>query len=544
MLATPPVKTPRRRSSLADQAKALAVVLREEFGVPFAFYDAETGSVTRAADVDDGALFPSLESDAVLDLIGEQPARVVSRPDGSYLLLLSLYEAGSRVLLGVGTIASLLPSQGDGASGPSAAATQEQVRLEKWLLSFGDRLRLAGQFLGRRRNQGSDERSTALPWQTILTLEQVIRSLRIHKEPAAHDRRILHGAHSLLDCQTLVWVPAEPAQPILVEGETLLSAWDCRQLATLIAHGDEAKTGLVLCNSPAKTSWGERYPQIANVLAIAVSDRRAGGWILALNKQSGEPTAFRQRDAALLTPFVALLDFHVRASSRYADLKELLVGLTRSLTSAIDAKDSYTYGHSERVARIAVELGRQLGLQEDELSDIYLAGLLHDIGKIGVRDEVLLKRGPLTPEEFEHVKQHVHIGYKILSDLRPIRNLLPGVLYHHERYDGKGYPDGLVGENIPLLARILAVADGYDAMSTARPYRNAMPLHRIEEILQQGAGSQWDKRLVEAFLHCRDKIHAIRQRGVGDSLNQALDGALRNDRSSRITPRPTLAPKS
>jgi HD-GYP domain-containing protein (c-di-GMP phosphodiesterase class II) len=229
---------------------------------------------------------------------------------------------------------------------------------------------------------------------------------------------------------------------------------------------------------------------------------------------------------------VALLGLHVRASLRYQDLKELLVGLTRSLTAALDAKDAYTYGHSERVARIAVELGRELGLQGDELGDIYLAGLLHDVGKIGIRDAILSKREPLSPEEFEHIKQHVTIGYSILADLRPIRNLLPGVLYHHERIDGTGYPDGLVGENIPLLARILAVADGYDAMSTSRPYREALPCRQVEEILGEGAAKQWDKNVVDAFLRCRLKIHAIRQRGVGDSLRHAIESALRKDGSS------------
>src|SRR5262249_40717507 len=231
--------------------------------------------------------------------------------------------------------------------------------------------------------------------------------------------------------------------------------------------------------------------------------------------------------AALLSPFAALLGLHARGSETYQDVKNLLVGLTRSLTSALDAKDPYTFGHSERVARIAVELGRELGLSEDEVGDIYLAGLLHDVGKIGIRDTVLCKPGALTPEEFEHIKQHVTIGYTILSGLKQIRNLLPGVLYHHERYDGTGYPDKLAGEAIPLMARILAVADAYDAMSTNRPYRDSMPCRRVEEILIEGANKQWDGRIVDAFVKCRQKIHAIRQRGVGDSLRLAIDGALR-----------------
>ncbi len=226
-------------------------------------------------------------------------------------------------------------------------------------------------------------------------------------------------------------------------------------------------------------------------------------------------------------PFASLLGLHVRASARYQYMKDLLVGLTRALTSAIDAKDAYTFGHSERVARLAVELGLALGLGEDELSDIHLAGLLHDIGKIGIRDEVLTKSGPLTPDEFKHIQEHVVIGHRILADLHAIGHLLPGVLYHHERFDGGGYPEGLKGDAIPTLARILAVADSFDAMNTTRPYRTAMPAVRVDEILRQGAGTQWDPLVIDAYVRSRDRLIAIRQRGLGESLRDVLDGALR-----------------
>src|SRR5207248_7117055 len=114
------------------------------------------------------------------------------------------------------------------------------------------------------------------------------------------------------------------------------------------------------------------------------------------------------------------------------------------------------------------------------VSNLYLTGLLHDIGNIGVSDEVLGKPEPLTAEETEHLQQHVMIGYAILADVPQIRDLLPGVLYHHEHYDGSGYPEGLAGEDIPLQARILAVADAYDALSTSRPYRAGLPCHCVE----------------------------------------------------------------
>jgi HD-GYP domain-containing protein (c-di-GMP phosphodiesterase class II) len=290
---------------------------------------------------------------------------------------------------------------------------------------------------------------------------------------------------------------------------------------------------------------------VATLLAIPLSDSGPAGWLLAINKQAPEgthtPTArgrarlanpdcddgaealFRKEDIALLAPFAAVLELHLRGFHRYQDLKTLLVGLTRSLTSALDAKDVYTYGHSERVARIAVELGRELGLSNDDLSDIYLVGLLHDVGNLGIRDAILNKPEPLTAEEFEHIKQHVTLGYSILSDLHPIRHLLPGVLYHHENYDGSGYPDGLAGEAIPLIGRILAVAEACDAMSNKRPYRDALAHRRVEEILVGGAGKQWDPSVVGAFMRCRHKVHTIRQRGVGPSLNMALDRALRGE---------------
>ena len=535
-------RSDRPKSKKLEHLSALAVVLREEFGVPFGLYDVKSGdrlSELAASDVQAGRA--ALTRDAIRRIAAEDRPRVEPTTEASYQLAILLYEANQPVFVAVGILVAMAST--------AAEAIQEKARLQKWAQSFSDRLRLANQFLGRHRSDTREEGQTALAWETILTVDQILRRLRIHKEPEKNQRRILQTAHELLGVETLIWVPVQASAPVLIQGKSLLSPWDSRQFTTLLTQNPELeKSGLLVLNDFSQTSWASRYPQVANVLIMPVSNQSSCGWILAINKKesarvnaatkqteeraTGEIKNFRRSDAALLTPFLGALDLHLRSSGRYQDLKELLVGLTRSLTAAIDAKDSYTYGHSERVARVAVEIGRELGLLEEELSDIYLAGLLHDIGKIGIRDAVLTKRDRLTPEEFEHVKQHVTIGYKILADLRPIRNLLPGVLYHHERYDGSGYPDGLVGEAIPLLARILAVADGYDAMSTARPYRAAMPIPKVEEILRSGAGSQWDQRVVEAFLRCRDRVHAIRQRGVGESLCQALDGALRSGGSS------------
>jgi hypothetical protein len=416
----------------------------------------------------------------------------------------------------------------------------------------------------------------------LLGVDSVIRSLRIHKDAEKNRKGILKTAQSFLGAQTLAWVPDQAGAAVLIQGGPCLAPADFRQLAATIARSPGLQRGKpVTWNRDQATEWSLRFPQVLNLLAFPVVDQQQEGWLIALNKrlnrvpsvgcrasgvgedkpeQNPNPTAlltpdtrhptpdasdarhltpdavepFRRSDAAILMPFAALFELQLRGSRRYQELKELMVGLARSLTATVDAKDSHTFGHSERVARIAVEVGREMGLQEDELSDIYLAGLLHDVGKIGIRDEVLLKPGPLTPEEFDHVKQHVIIGYRILAELHPLRNLLPAVLHHHERYDGKGYPEGLAGENIPLLARILAVADAYDAMSARRTYRNALSPREVEDALKNGSGSQWDQRVVEAFFRCRDAVHLIRQRGVGESLRRAIDGALRAGESYRF----------
>jgi HD-GYP domain-containing protein (c-di-GMP phosphodiesterase class II) len=522
--------------NLAAKAKALAVILNEEFGVPFLFYDAASGQgVSSSLSRDGRALPPELGPEAVRGLAAEGRSVVTALRDGRFQLTLVLSESGQPLLLAVGALPRL-------AGGPEQA--REQQRLQKWLQAVSDRLRLGDKLLAQRRLEEEQASQVKRAWEALLGVADAIQHLRIHKDTERGRQKILRTAQGFLGAQAVLWVPAHSGEQVLIQGELGLAPADCRQLAKLLARSPDAQPGKpVLWNQEGSERWSGRFPFIANLLAFPLTDKEQAGWLIALNKRDakappagpGPDTApFRRADAAVLMPFATLFELQVRGSRRYQELRELLVGLTRSLTAALDAKDSYTYGHSERVARIALELGRELGLQEDELSDIYLAGLLHDIGKIGIPDTVLCKSGALTGEEFEQIKQHVTIGYNILSDLRPMRNLLPGVLYHHERWDGKGYPEGLAGEGIPLVARILAVADSFDAMNTKRPYREAIPFLKVEETLEKGAGAQWDRRVIEAFMRCRSRVHLICQRGVGESLCQAIDGALRTGESSSL----------
>ena len=179
--------------------------------------------------------------------------------------------------------------------------------------------------------------------------------------------------------------------------------------------------------------------------------------------------------------------------------KELSVRLfeqtAQALVTAIDAKDEYSHGHSVRVAEYSRRIAEAMGKSEDECQKVYYAGLLHDVGKIGISDAIIGKKGKLTPEEYEEIKMHPVLGNQILSNIRDYPYINVGAHFHHERYDGKGYPDGLKGEDIPEIARIISVADSYDAMSSNRSYRRAVPQQIIREEIVEGAGTQFDPQI-------------------------------------------------
>jgi len=246
-------------------------------------------------------------------------------------------------------------------------------------------------------------------------------------------------------------------------------------------------------------------------------------WVVAISVDPAHP--LDESDLRIITVIWRLQVRNNRAVRLYNNLKETLFGVVRCLSTAIEAKDPYTCGHSERVARIAVRIGEEMGLSRGEIKDLYLAGLLHDVGKIGIRDEVLLKPGTLTPEEFAHIKEHPLTGERIISNVTRLAYLRPAVRGHHERLDGNGYPDGLVGEGIPLPARILAVADSCDAMMSARRYRLAFAPTRIEAIFTEGAGTQWDPSIVKCFFACRHELYAVCERGLGQSVYMAVERA-------------------
>ena len=198
-----------------------------------------------------------------------------------------------------------------------------------------------------------------------------------------------------------------------------------------------------------------------------------------------------------------------RLKQAAAENHELFLGSIRMLAAAIDEKDPYTRGHSDRVARYSMLIGKELGLSPEELDKLRISALLHDVGKIGVDDRVLKKPGALTAEEFEIMKQHPSKGANIMRPVAQLKDVLPGIELHHEHINGKGYPYGLKGDDIPLMARIIAVSDTLDAITTNRPYQSAMDTEAALQIIRKVAGTKFDQKVVEALEKLVDsgKLH-------------------------------------
>jgi HD-GYP domain-containing protein (c-di-GMP phosphodiesterase class II) len=291
----------------------------------------------------------------------------------------------------------------------------------------------------------------------------------------------------------------------------------------------------------------EGFPGLRNTIVITISkESRIYGWLLAINKiavacdnasdnaelHGFNTTSFGTFEAGLLVAAANIMASHSKNRELFDEQETLLIGIVRALINAIDAKDPYTCGHSDRVASYAKVIASRIGLKSEECERIYMAGLLHDIGKIGVPDSILGKPGKLTDEEFAIVKKHPEIGHAILKHLKQLDYVLPGVMHHHEAINGHGYPAGLVGESIPLSARILAVADAYDAMTSDRPYRSGMPSEKAESILRAESNKTWDSDIVNAFLECIEQDE-IRPHSI--AVPNAIDeGDLNNTSSSSL----------
>ncbi|MEW6619537.1 MAG: HD-GYP domain-containing protein [bacterium] len=230
---------------------------------------------------------------------------------------------------------------------------------------------------------------------------------------------------------------------------------------------------------------------------------RVIGVVEAINKIGDE--GFSTADLELLQAMANQEGIAIENAKLYEDLKELFFNSIKALVTTIEAKDPYTRGHSERVMQYSQAITMKLNLNENEKETIRLAGLLHDIGKIGINESIIKKPGRLTEEEFAEVKRHPGIGKEIIKPIKQLDAIIPGVFQHHERYDGKGYPSGVKDVEISLMGRILAIADTFDAMTSDRPYRQGLPHQQALDELKEQAGFQFDPDVVKAFLQAYEE---------------------------------------
>ncbi|MGD9248789.1 MAG: HD domain-containing protein, partial [Desulfobacteraceae bacterium] len=281
----------------------------------------------------------------------------------------------------------------------------------------------------------------------------------------------------------------------LQDPETFLS----RLEALAQPHIDGAEENYFILNdSRENTASGELAPIPYRFLMVGVRhQQQLFGWLGLVAFDLNE--IFRQGELRMLKAMAEQLAIVIANTDLYNDLELFTVNMVSSLVSAIEAKDAYTRGHSERVYRYSMKMARAHGLKGDAMEALKWAAILHDVGKIGVPEEILLKPGKLTDDEYARIKEHPQKGYKILKPVAQLSPSMGGILHHHERYDGNGYPHGLSGEAIPLAARMIAVADTFDAITSQRPYRDAKSTQEALAIIESAAGTQFDPNMVALF---------------------------------------------
>ncbi|MFH1616109.1 MAG: HD domain-containing phosphohydrolase [Planctomycetota bacterium] len=268
-------------------------------------------------------------------------------------------------------------------------------------------------------------------------------------------------------------------------------------------------------DAPFRYAWPE---WIRNIIAVPLlSNNKITGIMVAVNRI--DKSDFDSIDVKMFTSIADECVVFVENGRLFRELKDLFIGSLKALTKSIDAKDEYTRGHSERVALIsqwiAHRYAEQKPLEEDVIHKIYLTGLLHDIGKIGVNDAVLTKKGKLSAEELNRIKSHPLIGANILSEIKLMRDITSGVLCHHEHVDGTGYPNGLRGDEIPLIGKIVMLADCFDAMTSRRSYRDAMSIDKAIEEIKSKLGTHFDEEIGQIFIESNvHKLWEILQDGT------------------------------
>jgi HD-GYP domain-containing protein (c-di-GMP phosphodiesterase class II) len=372
-------------------------------------------------------------------------------------------------------------------------------------------------------------------------MERLIQELNSCDRSAQQIRLALDAVRETVRADVVYFCSDAPGEGVELVGETALEPEWCRQLVRrLLAETPGVEGQLLRSSLPAGPN---RVPPAPRSAALVRLSKSRSSWIVALSFRPERRFGLDDiKVMSLARRMVLNQRRHVEVCGK---LKETVSCLVHCLTAVIDTKVPHAHGHSERVAQVAARMAQQLRLPPAAVSDIYFAGLLHDLGTVHLPPAVLLKPGPLTAEEFAVVREGPEQGDRLLARIKPLDYLRPAVRNHRERYDGQGYPDRLAGDDIPLAARVLAVAEACDAMLSARPYRPALAPRQVEEALAAGAGRQWDPDVVAQFLACRADLFPLCEQGGGASVAPAVERAVEvwnaNASRSGLHRRPTVA---
>jgi HD-GYP domain-containing protein (c-di-GMP phosphodiesterase class II) len=370
----------------------------------------------------------------------------------------------------------------------------------------GDAFRDAQRLDEATRTMDSVGQQLAESYEEISLLYTISQSMTVVQQP----RRFVNTAcQGLLDTLAYRWIGAqfldEPdgsrslSGRLIVAGDAGRGVDDLVPLTRLLVEMAPADGPLVL--DPASNADHAMFAPLGQPIIIhpICRDGRVRGVMIAAGKK-GDDRAATSADLKLIGATATHTGIFLENAALYEDMDTMFLGTLEAISASIDAKDRYTCGHSQRVALLAQQLAVAAGLDEEAVRRVHVAGLVHDVGKIGVPESVLCKPGRLTEAEFASIRQHPEIGFRILKDIPQLRDVLPGVLHHHERWDGRGYPHGLAGESIPLFARLIALADSFDAMSSTRTYRAARERSWVLDEIRRSAGTQFDPRLAPLFI--------------------------------------------
>ncbi len=289
---------------------------------------------------------------------------------------------------------------------------------------------------------------------------------------------------------------------------------DTMELLGEYGHGEDAPPTVTRGVGIAGSVWASGRAEIVNdvhsdprfvegavsIRSLICAPLKAKDTVVGIIKLGNcEPVTYTAEDLKLFSTLASLAAVAIENASLYEQLKDAFYMTIYTLAETIEKRDPYTGNHTKRVMEYSLAIGKTLGLPEEDMARLQLGAVLHDIGKIGIRDNVLLKESALTDEEFAQIKMHPVYGEEIISRISQLKSTIPGVKHHHEKFDGKGYPDGLKGNNIDITARIISVADTFDAMTSTRPYRLGLTLDVAFEELKKYSGSQFDPEVVDAF---------------------------------------------